>query len=223
MNTTDLSKFSLGQYGSVFLDNAAELDLLGSTRYVIGAIQFIDATLGPEHLMTCANSAAFSVGDYFGGKNVHTFQAGDVDLSNDTIKVKEGALKIGDTVNFCIPEGGALSGLTAIDADAISSMTYHVVSEERGKVKFSATAGGSVVNITAATAGYTYKISSPAMTAVTEALVRDALDISTDDDVSNVPVWSADAFVDGMVIYGRWNYIKMNSTTCQAIAYLAPK
>ena len=179
MNTTDLSKFSLGQYGSVFLDNAAELDLIGSTRYVIGAIQFIDATLGPEHLATCANSAAFSVGDYFGGKNVHTFQAGDVNLTDNTIAVKEGALKIGDTVNFSCPEGGAITtteGHNYVDVDAYNSdMVYHVVSEERGKVKFSESAGGSAIDITAVTAGYTYKISSPAMTAVTEALVRETL------------------------------------------------
>ena len=41
MNIDDLSKFSLGQYGSVSLDSGEQLSLIGSSKYLIGAIHIL--------------------------------------------------------------------------------------------------------------------------------------------------------------------------------------
>ena len=41
MNVSDLYKFSLGQYGSVSLDSAEQLSLIGSSKYLIGAIHMV--------------------------------------------------------------------------------------------------------------------------------------------------------------------------------------
>ena len=41
MNVSDLYKFSLGQYGSVSLKSEEQLSLIGSSKYLIGAIQIL--------------------------------------------------------------------------------------------------------------------------------------------------------------------------------------
>ena len=41
MNVSDLYNFSLGQYGSVTLDSSEQLSLIGSSKYLIGAIHIL--------------------------------------------------------------------------------------------------------------------------------------------------------------------------------------
>ena len=92
MNINDLYNFSLGQYGSVSLDNNEQLSLLGSSKYLIGAIHIVSN----RESSSIDNSFKYLVADdlhplywgtHSGGSMVLQFEGANVDSTNDTIKV----------------------------------------------------------------------------------------------------------------------------------------
>ena len=92
MNVSDLYNFSLGQYGSVTLDSSEQLSLIGSSKYLIGAIHI----LSNRESSSTDNSFQYLVandinplywGTHSGGSMVLQFNGENVSSANDTIKI----------------------------------------------------------------------------------------------------------------------------------------
>ena len=109
MNVSDLYKFSLGQYGSVSLDTNEQLSLIGSSNYLIGAIQM----LSNRETTAADNSFQYLVandgnplywGTHSGASYVLQFSGLNVSSANDTIKVDNSVdwqyIRVGHTCNY---------------------------------------------------------------------------------------------------------------------------
>ena len=95
MNIDDLSKFSLGQYGSVSLDSGEQLSLIGSSKYLIGAIHILSnressATDNSFQYLIANDLNPLYFGTHYGGSMVLQFAGNNVSSSADTIKVDNG-------------------------------------------------------------------------------------------------------------------------------------
>ena len=94
MNVSDLYNFSLGQYGSVSLDSQEQLSLIGSSKYLIGAIQILSNRESSSvdnsfKYLNADNTGPLYWGTHYGGSIVLQFKGVDVSSANDTIKVSK--------------------------------------------------------------------------------------------------------------------------------------
>ena len=239
MNVSDLYKFSLGQYGSVSLDSQEQLSLIGSSKYLIGAIQILSnrESSSADHsfkYLVADDGNPLYWGTHSGGFMVLQFDGTDVSSANDTIKVSKNLdfrhIRIGHTCNYWSRgQSDSSLGLTSYAIGSVnpphSAETYHVVakSEANGTIQLSEDAGGAVVDLTvqANAVGTRRALTFPAITSQTTALVEDALD--ADDQNHNATVFAdGDNIVEGAMLYGRWNFVRMG-VSVRAVAYLIPK
>ena len=248
-NVSDLLNAQLGQYGASALDAGEIINLTGSRTHVVQAITFL-ADSAFEHLEACsgkagpANGLSFS----FGGEKVATFKSSDVTGgSTDTIKLSPDIikdLKVTDTCSY-IDQGlsGSALGLSDLNVDdgghvtdATSGDVYYIHGIDKGAntVKFATTAAnalaGTAVNLTVPTvetgsSHLVHKLIFPAMQAMSNAAVKGILDSNILDDGSGTILAVGDVFPKGLTIYGRWNYVKLGTTTATsaAICYYGPK
>ncbi len=239
MNVNDLSKFSLGQYGSVSLDSSEQLSLLGSSKYLIGALHILSnresasADYSFKYLNACEQSALFW-GTSFGGSMVLQFDGVNVSSANDTIKVNNSLdwqyIRIGSSCNYWKRgQSDSSLGLTSTTAGASttpqSATPYYVVSnnEKDKTIQLSASAGGAPINLTVQSdaVGTKRALTFPHIQAQTTALIEDAID-ADDDNHTSAPFTDGDNIVEGVIMYGRWNFVRMGNYV-RAIAYLIPK
>ena len=250
-NVSDLLNAQLGQYGASALDAGEIINLTGSRTHVVQAITFL-ADSAFEHLEACsgkagpANGLSFS----FGGEKVATFKSSDVTGgSTDTIKLSPDIikdLKVTDTCSY-IDQGlsGSALGLNDLNVDdaghvddaGSSGDVYYIHSIDKGAntVKFATTSSnafaGTAVNLTVPTvetsgsSHLVHKLIFPAMQVMSNAAVKGILDSNIADDGSGTILAVGDVFPKGLTIYGRWNYVKLGSTTATsaAICYYGPK
>jgi hypothetical protein len=241
MNVSDLYKFSLGQYGSVSLDSNEQLSLIGSSKYLIGAIQI----LSNRETTAADNSFKYLVADdlnplywgtHYGGSMVLQFEGPNVSSANDTIKVNNSLdwkfIRPGHTCNYFIRgQSDSSLGLTSsvIDASNFHPTTANRVYTVIEKNDYNKTlklkdSSGSVVNLTtqsADAAGSKRALVFPAITAQTTALIEDAID-ADDSNHDAGPFVAGDNIVEGAVMYGRWNFVRLGQYV-RAVAYLIPK
>ena len=239
MNVSDLSKFSLGQYGSVSLDSNEQISLIGSSKYLIGAIHIVSnressATDNSFKYLVADDFNPLFWGTHSGGSMVLQFDGTDVSSANDTIKVSKNLdfrhIRIGHTCNYWSRgQSDSSLGLTSYAIGASnaphSAATYHVVSknESKGTIQLATSAGGAVIDLTiqANATGSRRALTFPAITSQTTALIEDAID--ADDQNHDAAVFTdGDNIVEGVILYGRWNFLRMG-THVRAIAYLIPK
>ena len=238
MNVDDLSKFSLGQYGSVTLNSTEQLSLIGSSKYLIGAIHI----LSNRESSSVDNSFTYLIsndlnplfwGTHYGGSMVLQFDGADVSSANDTIKINNSLdwkyIRVGHTCNYWKRgQSDSSLGLTSstLATTAPHSVdTYYVVSKNENDrtIQLSTSAGGSPSNLTVQSdvAGSKRALTFPAIEQQSVAKIEDTLD--ADDDNHNAAIFVAgDNIVEGIILYGKWNFVKMG-TYVRAVAYLIPK
>ena len=239
MNVNDLSKFSLGQYGSVSLDSAEQLSLLGSNKYLIGAIQILSnrentaADNSFKYLNADSSSPNFW-GTSYGGNMVLQFNGAEVNSSARTIKINNSVdwqhIRVGNSCNYWKRgQTDSTFGLTSTTVDSSttpqSATTYYVISknEQNKTIQLATSVGGTAIGITTQTDSSRplRALTFPALIAQSENLISEALDA----DVANQDAdqfTDGDNIVEGAVLYGRWNFVRMGSFV-RAIAYLIPK
>ena len=241
MNVSDLYKFSLGQYGSVSLKSNEQLSLLGSSKYLIGAIQI----LSNREVTSADNSFKWLVsnegtplywGTHFGASRVLQFNGPNVSSANDTIKVNNSLdwqhIRVGHSCNYW--KRGQTDSSFGLGSASIGSATspigtpYWVVEKnERDRtVKLGLIPGGPPISLTAqsdSTSSGDNKraLTFPAITSQTTNTIIDAID-GDGQNHSAGPFVAGDNIVEGVILYGKWSFVKMGSYV-RAIAYLIPK
>ena len=241
MNVSDLYKFSLGQYGSVSLKSNEQLSLLGSSKYLIGAIQI----LSNREVTSADNSFKWLVsnegtplywGTHFGASRVLQFNGPNVSSANDTIKVNNSLdwqhIRVGHSCNYW--KRGQTDSSFGLGSASIGSATspigppYWVVEKnERDRtVKLGLVPGGPPINLTtqsdSLSSGDNLRaLAFPAITSITTNKVIDELD--ADGANHDATAFSdGENIIEGSVLYGRWNFIRMGAHV-RAVAYLIPK
>ena len=242
MNINDLYKFSLGQYGSVSLDSSEHLSLLGSSKYVIGAIH----VLSNRESSAVDNSFLYLVADagnplywgtHSGASYVLQFNGANVSSANDTIKINNSLdwkyIRVGHTCNYWSRgQTDSSLGLTSYAIGPVSpphsAATYHVVykNENDRTIKLATSAGGAPINLTtqsdSTSSGDNLRaLTFPAITSQTKDTIIDEIDADGQNH-SAVPFYGGDNIVEGVIMYGRWNYVELGNYV-RAIAYLIPK
>ena len=242
MNVSDLYKFSLGQYGSVSLDSAEQLSLLGSSKYLIGAIHMVSN----RESSSVDNSFQYLVADemsplywgtHSGASIVLQFNGTDVSSANDTIKINNSVdwkyIRVGHTCNYWSRgQTDSSLGLTSFAIDNTnaphSAETYHVVSKNENDktIQLAETAGSPVINLSvqsdSTSSGDNKRaLTFPAITSQTTETIIDAIDGDGQNHNAG-PFVAGDNIVEGVILYGKWNFIRMGAFT-RAIAYLIPK
>lgn len=239
MNIDDLSKFSLGQYGSVTLDNDEQLSLIGSSKYLIGAIHILSnressATDNSFKYLIADDLNPLYFGTHFGGSMVLQFTGVNVSSAGDSIKVNNTLdwkyIRVGHTCNYYKRgQSDSSLGLTTASIDGStaphSATTYYVVSknDNNNTIQLSTSAGGSPVNLTQQSdvVGSKRALVFPAIAQQTTALIEDCMD--ADDANHTAAVFTAgDNIVEGVILYGRWNFVRLGSYV-RATAYIIPK
>mgnify|MGYP003625805284 CR=1 FL=1 len=240
MNVNDQSKFSLGQYGSVSLDSTEQLSLLGSGKYLIGAIHILSnressAVDNSFQYLIAEDSSPLFWGTHYGGKYVFQFDATHVDATANTIKLNHNFdwkyLRTGQSFNYW-KRGQSDSTGTGMTSYAIgntnaphTAQDYFIINknEQNGTIQLATTATGSAVSLTVpdTQAGTKRALTFPAIVAQTTALIEDAID--GDDQNHDAAVFAAgDNIVEGVILYGRWNFVRLGAYV-RAVAYLIPK
>ena len=247
MNINDLGGLISGKYPSVYIASTGELDLFGSTKYVIGALTMVDdAGNGFSEMMACSDNAASSMCIEFGAKYIFPFKAAHVNATDDTIKIANGlgdswnSIKIGDTVAYMANDKGSGNdtstalGPTTWDPDtaAGSGTAYYVIAknDKTGTIQISTSATGSAVSLTVpdelSGGDHPRKLVSPAPVAGTQALCEVAYDsnATSTGTASYVAAGqlSASANQTAHTYYGRWNYVKTGTNTL-VVATLYPR
>tara|TARA_Y100000592_G_scaffold96813_1_gene166040 strand:- start:2079 stop:2810 length:732 start_codon:yes stop_codon:yes gene_type:complete len=241
MNIDDLSKFSLGQYGSVTLDSAEQLSLIGSSKYLIGAIHI----LSNRESSSTDNSFQYLVandinplywGTHSGGSMVLQFNGENINSTDDTIQINNSLdwkfIRPGHTCNyFARGQSDSSLGLTScvIDGSNFHPTTANRVYTVVEKNDYNRTlklkdSSGAIVNLTTQSpdvAGSKRALVFPAITAQTTALIEDSLD-ADDANHDAGPFVAGDNIVEGVILYGRWNFVKLGAYV-RAVAYLIPK
>jgi hypothetical protein len=239
MNIDDLSKFSLGQYGSVTLDTAEQLSLIGSSKYLIGAIHILSnressATDNSFQYLVANDLHPLYWGTHFGGSMVLQFDGVNVDSTNDTIRVNNSVdwnfIRVGHTFNYYKRgQSDSSLGLTTATIDNStaphSATTYYVVekNEYSRTIKVSTSHNGSPINLTQQSdvAGSKRALVFPAIEQQTTAKIEDILD-ADDANHDAGPFVAGDNIVEGVILYGRWNFVRLGQHV-RACAYLIPK
>ena len=243
MNINDLYKFSLGQYGSVTLDGTERLSLLGSSKYLIGAIQI----LANRENTSTDNSFIYLVsnelsplywGTHYGASMVLQFDGVNVSSANDTIKINNSMdwryIRVGHTCNYWSRgQTDSSLGLTSYaitdsTTNPVSANTYHVISknENNKTIQLSASAGGSPVNLTvqsdSTSSGDNKRaLTFPAIESQTTNKIIDTIDGDGQNHNAG-PFVAGDNIVEGAIMYGRWNFA-FTGAYVRAVAYLIPK
>ena len=242
MNINDLYKFSLGQYGSVSLDNNEQLSLLGSSKYLIGAIHIVSN----RESSSIDNSFKYLVADegnplywgtHSGASYVLQFDGVNVSSANDTIKVNNSMdwkyIRVGHTCNYW--SRGQTDSSLGLTSYAIgnsnaphSAATYHVVhkNENDRTIKLATSAGGTPIDLTvqsdSTSSGDNKRaLTFPAITSQTTNTIIDEIDGDGQNHNAG-PFVDGDNIVEGVILYGRWNFVRMGGYV-RAIAYLIPK
>ena len=240
MNINDLSKFSLGQYGSVTLDTAEQLSLIGSSKYLIGAIHILSnressATDNSFKYLVADDLHPLYWGTHSGGSMVLQFEGVNVDSTNDTIKINNSVdwkfIRVGHTCNyFARGQSDSSLGLTSCVIDTgnfhptTANRVYTVIEKnEHNKTIKLKDSSGATTNLTTQSdaAGSKRALVFPAITAQTTALIEDAID-ADDANHDAGPFVAGDNIVEGVILYGRWNFVRLGSHV-RACAYLIPK
>lgn len=242
MNINDLSKFSLGQYGSVTLDTAEQLSLIGSSKYLIGAIHILSnressATDNSFKYLVANDLHPLYWGTHSGGSMVLQFNGPNVSSANDTIKVNNSMdwkyIRVGHTCNYWSRgQTDSSLGLTSYAIGSSnaphSAATYHVVSknENNKTIQLATSAGGSPIDLTtqsdSSSSGDNLRaLTFPAITSQTTNTVIDAMDADGQNHDAG-PFVAGDNIVEGVIMYGRWNFVRIGSYV-RAVAYLIPK
>ena len=239
MNVNDLSKFSLGQYGSVSLDSSEQLSLLGSSKYLIGAIQVLatgstDASF--QYLVSDSGNPLY-FGTHSGASYVLQFAGANVSSANDTIKVNNTFdwkyIRVGHTCNYWSRgQTDSSLGLTSYAIGSSnaphSAATYHVVSKNENDktIQLATSAGGAPIDLTvqsdSTSSGDNKRaLTFPAITSQTTNTIIDEID--GDGQNHDAAVFTnGDDVIKGATLYGRWNFIRTGADT-RAVAYLIPK
>ena len=242
MNVSDLYKFSLGQYGSVSLDSSEQLSLLGSGKYLIGAIHILSnressATDNSFKYLVANEMSPLYWGTHSGASMVLQFNGPNVSSANDTIKVNNSLdwkyIRVGHTCNYWSRgQTDSSLGLTSFalgfSNPPQSATTYHVVSKNENDktIQLATSAGGSPINLTvqsdSTSSGDSLRaLTFPAITSQTTNTIIDAIDGDGQNHDAG-PFVAGDNIVEGVIMYGRWNFVRMGAFT-RAIAYLIPK
>ena len=239
MNIDDLSKFSLGQYGSVSLDSGEQLSLIGSSKYLIGAIHILSnressATDNSFQYLIANDLNPLYFGTHYGGSMVLQFTGNNVSSSADTIKVDNTLdwkyIRVGHTCNYYQRgQSDSSLGLTTATIDGStaphSATTYYVVSKNDSNktIQLSTSADGAPINLTQQSdvAGSKRALVFPAISQQTQALIEDTMD--ADDANHTAAAFTAgDNIVEGVILYGRWNFVRLGLFV-RATAYIIPK
>mgnify|MGYP003137295249 CR=1 FL=1 len=242
MNVNDLSKFSLGQYGSVTLDTLEQLSLIGSSKYLIGAIHI----LSNRESSAIDNSFTYLVADdmhpmywgtHFGGSMVLQFSGLDIDTGDATIKVKNSLdwkyIRVGHTCNY-FSRGNSDIGIGLNDS-SIDNSNFHPTTANRIytvieknehnktiKLQDSSVGSGQANVVRQLDAGGPLRaLVFPAITAQTTSLIENAIDADVANHTAG-PFVAGDNIVEGVIMYGRWNFVRMGQYV-RAVAYLIPK
>ena len=242
MNVSDLYKFSLGQYGSVSLDSDEQLSLIGSSKYLIGAIHIVSnressSTDNSFKYLVADEMSPLYWGTHSGASIVLQFDGTDVSSANDTIKINNSVdwkyIRVGHTCNYWSRgQSDSSLGLTSYAIGASnaphSAATYHVVSknENNKTIQLATSAGGSPINLTVqadslSSGDNKRALTFPAITSQTTNTIIDAID-GDGQNHSAGPFVAGDNIVEGVILYGKWSFVKMGSYV-RAIAYLIPK
>lgn len=242
MNVSDLYSFSLGQYGSVTLDSQEQLSLLGSSKYLIGAIQILSnrentsADNSFQYLVADSGQPLFW-GTHSGASYVLQFDGANVSSTNDTIKINNSMdwkyIRVGHTCNYWSRgQTDSSLGLTSYAIGAANAphvaTTYHVISknENNKTIQLATSAGGAPINLTVQSDSLSSgdnkrALTFPAITSQTTETIVDVMD--ADGQNHNAALFaSGDNIVEGAVLYGRWNFVRMGQYV-RAVAYLIPK
>ena len=230
MNVSDLYNFSLGQYGSVTLDTNEQLSLIGSSKYLIGAIHILSnressATDNSFKYLVANDLHPLYWGTHFGGSMVLQFNG-----ENNSVDWK--FIRPGHTCNyFARGQSDSSLGLTScvIDGSNFHPTTANRVYTVVEKNDYNRTlklkdSSGAIVNLTTQSsdvAGSKRALVFPAITAQTTALIEDILD-ADDANHDAGPFVAGDNIVEGVILYGRWNFVRLGQHV-RACAYLIPK
>ena len=162
------------------------------------------------------------------------FDGIDVSSANDTIKVSKNLdfrhIRVGHTCNYWSRgQSDSSLGLTSYAIGNTnpphSAATYYVVSknESNGTIQLATSSGGAAINLTAQTnvVGSKRALTFPAITSQTTALIEDIID-ADDANHDAGPFVAGDNIIEGSVLYGRWNFVRMGDYV-RAVAYLIPK
>mgnify|MGYP003119866422 CR=1 FL=1 len=243
MNVSDLYKFSLGQYGSVFVSGGAagqQFSLLGSAKYLIGAIQVTSnrELTSADNSFVYLNAADINpmfYGTSYGGSITLQFRGIDIDATNNTIKIRNSVdwnmIRDGNSVNYW-SRGQADSslGLSAVTITASTAPTtavkYYIINKNDGDktIQLATSVGGSPISLNSQTdisVGNLRALTLPAL----EPQTTNKIELAADGDVLNCdnPIFaSGDNIIEGSVLYGRWNFVRVGARV-NAILYLIPK
>lgn len=243
MNVSDLYKFSLGQYGSVFVNggnSGQQFSLLGSAKYLIGAIQITSnrELMSADNsfvYLNAAESSSLYYGTSFGGSITLQFDGRDVDTTNNTIKIRNSVdwsiIREGNTVNYWkrgqIDSSLGLNSLSITSGNAPNSATiYYIINKNDSDktIQLATSVNGSAISLQQQVdISNTNRraLTLPAIVAQSTALIEYTTD--ADSDNSNNPIFaSGDNIIEGSVLYGRWNFVRVGARV-NAIIYLIPK
>jgi len=243
MNVSDLYKFSLGQYGSVFLAGGSggkQFSLLGSAKYLIGAIQItsnreLSSADNSFVFLNAAESNPLFYGTSYGGSITLQFDGKDVNTTNNTIKIRNSVdwniIREGNSLNYWIRgQVDSSFGLTPLTigggAAPTTATKYYIINKNDANktIQLATSVGGSAINLQQQvdiTNSNRRALTLPAI----EAQTINKIEIATDGDNTNSdnPIFvSGDNIVEGSVLYGRWNFVRIGGHV-NAIIYLIPK
>ena len=242
MNVSDLYKFSLGQYGSVTLDTGEQLSLIGSSKYLIGAIHILSnressATDNSFKYLVADEMSPLYWGTHSGASMVLQFDGKDVSSANDTIKITNSLdwkyIRVGHTCNYWSRgQTDSSLGLTSYAIGNVnaphSAATYHVISKNENDktIKLSLSAGGAPIDLTVqadslSSGDNKRALTFPAITSQTTETIIDAIDGDGQNHDAG-PFVAGDNIVEGVIMYGRWNFVRLGGYV-RAVAYLIPK
>ena len=244
MNVSDLYKFSLGQYGSVFVNGGSggkQFSLLGSAKYLIGAIQVTSnrELTSADNSFVYLNAADVSpmfYGTSYGGSITLQFNGKDIDATNNTIKIRNSVdwsmIRDGNSVNYWSRgQSDSSLGLTALiigaGAAPPTATKYYILNKNDAAktIQLATSVGGSPISLNSQIdilSNYNKRaLTLPAI----EAQTTYGIELATDGDVLNSdnPIFaSGDNIIEGSVLYGRWNFIRVGARV-NVILYLIPK
>jgi len=243
MNVSDLYKFSLGQYGSVFVNGGSggqQFSLLGSAKYLIGAIQILSnrelsSADNSFVYLNCAEMHPLYYGTSYGGSITLQFKGNDVNTTDNTIKIRNSIdwniIREGNTVNYW--RRGQTDSSLGLTPTTISSSVapttankYYIINKNDSNrtIQLAVSDGGSAISLqqqSDSSNGNLRALTLPAL----EVQTTSKIEVITDADTLNSdnPIFvSGNNIVEGSVLYGRWNFVRVGANV-NVVAYLIPK
>tara|TARA_R100001443_G_scaffold28962_1_gene42215 strand:- start:1366 stop:2043 length:678 start_codon:yes stop_codon:yes gene_type:complete len=223
----------------VTLDSHEQLSLIGSNKYLIGAIHI----LSNRESSATDNSFVYLVsndlnplywGTHYGASMVLQFDGVNVDSTNDTIKINNSVdwqyIRVGHSFNyFKRGQTDSSLGMTTGTIDGSNTphgvTTYYVIdkNESNKTIKISTSLNGSAANLTQQSdvAGSKRALVFPAIEQQTTAKIENCIDADSANHDAG-PFVAGDNIVEGVILYGRWNFVRIGQFV-RAVAYLIPK